>query len=160
MLQDSIGPCSMLPGRDTCSDTWGQPLPQGWEKAYDGERNRHFYVDHNTKTTTWLNPLDEHNKPKSASDCMNDELPYGWERIHDPLIGVYYANHLEGRNQWTNPIDDWRVSESSNQHHYSNSQLLSSDKCDSSLDSKHDSSSLLDIMDNCFGRGSNQSVEV
>lgn len=157
MLQDSTELCSMIPIRDSINSC-GQLLPSGWERAYDGASNRHFYVDHNTKTTTWLNPMDQDIKPKRVSDCMNDELPYGWERIIDPVIGVYYADHIEKRNQWTNPVEDWQMS-TPNQHHYSNSHLLSSDKFDSSLDSKHDSS-LLDMMDNCFGRGSNQSVEV
>lgn len=32
------------------------PLPQGWEVKYDAAHKREFYVDHNTKTTTWVRP--------------------------------------------------------------------------------------------------------
>jgi E3 ubiquitin-protein ligase NEDD4 len=31
-------------------------LPQGWEEKYDAVNKRVFYVDHNTKTTTWTRP--------------------------------------------------------------------------------------------------------
>ncbi|KAJ8605825.1 hypothetical protein CTAYLR_000595 [Chrysophaeum taylorii] len=31
-------------------------LPAGWSRRYDQTRRRHYYVDHNTKTTTWRNP--------------------------------------------------------------------------------------------------------
>lgn len=32
------------------------PLPPGWEAKYDAINKRVFYVDHNTKTTTWTRP--------------------------------------------------------------------------------------------------------
>jgi WW domain len=32
------------------------PLPPGWEAKYDAGQNRVFYVDHNTRTTTWERP--------------------------------------------------------------------------------------------------------
>jgi len=32
------------------------PLPQGWEARVDG-RGRKYYVDHNTKSTSWFHPL-------------------------------------------------------------------------------------------------------
>lgn len=201
----------MIPNRENGVNQ-GQFLPPNWEQAYDIVSNRLFYVDHNTKTTTWLNPMDQLTKPKSASECYDDQLPYGWERMTDPVIGVYYANHIERRNQWTNPVSDWRVRISS-QHHYSNSHhILSVEQSANSLDSNNQTTSqttgdtkpdtslhasdiddkfttslnnsntlsteiidtmrssnsrgskydasLLDIMDNCFGRKSSQSVEV
>ncbi|KAG7247521.1 hypothetical protein CRUP_014077, partial [Coryphaenoides rupestris] len=45
----------MLPrGRDRSSEL---PLPAGWEEArdYDG---RVFFVDHNTRQTSWIDPRD------------------------------------------------------------------------------------------------------
>lgn len=32
------------------------PLPPGWEAKFDAANKRVFYVDHNTKTTTWNRP--------------------------------------------------------------------------------------------------------
>lgn len=34
----------------------GDELPPGWEAKYDAVNKRVFYVDHNTKTTTWNKP--------------------------------------------------------------------------------------------------------
>ena len=38
-------------------------LPPGWEKAVDSRTGRTYYIDHNTKTTSWKHPL----KKKKAS---------------------------------------------------------------------------------------------
>jgi len=36
-------------------DEHGVPLPQGWERRFDSQ-SRTYYVDHNTRTTTWHRP--------------------------------------------------------------------------------------------------------
>ncbi|KAJ3498944.1 hypothetical protein NLJ89_g10157 [Agrocybe chaxingu] len=36
-------------------DEFGNPLPQGWERRIDPQ-GRHYYVDHNTRQTTWHRP--------------------------------------------------------------------------------------------------------
>jgi len=201
----------MIPNKESCFQTKDSLLPENWEIAYDGLRRRYFYVDHNSRTTTWLNPLDKMNKPTKISECHRDQLPYGWERIQDPSVGVYYSNHIERKNQWANPVEEWR-SRIGPQHHYSNSHYISSiaqlpqnlvvnsktdsqsTKTNTSLNaseidckfmtvsehsntrslemsntmksshstqgSRYEDSDLLDIMDNCFGRKSSQSVEV
>lgn len=95
-----------------------------WEVGYEPNARRYFYIDHNSRTTTWINPIDKQTKPTNPSECFDDQLPYGWERLMDQHVGVYYANHLEKRNQWPNPVDEWRA-RMSDQHHYSNSQHLS-----------------------------------
>lgn len=107
---------------DPIVDGVARYLPPGWEMAFDSATSRYFYVDHNTKTTTWLNPMNRWTQPKSPSECYGEQLPYGWERLKDPLVGVYYANHLERRNQWSNPVTEWQHKMSLlSQHHYSNS---------------------------------------
>uniref|UniRef100_A0A3B3R8P9 WW domain-containing protein n=1 Tax=Paramormyrops kingsleyae TaxID=1676925 RepID=A0A3B3R8P9_9TELE len=69
------------------------PLPDGWEEArdYDGKV---FYIDHNTKQTSWIDPRDRLTKPLSFADCVGDELPWGWEAAYDPQIGIYYIDHI------------------------------------------------------------------
>lgn len=206
----------MLPNRAGFrANTGAEYLPPNWERAYDPNFDRYFYVDHNTKETTWLNPMDRSTKPKSPSECQGDELPYGWERIDDPICGTYYSDHIERKNQWTNPVSDYHRRQSIlNQHHYSNSHHFLSIEQNSSREdtiqtpptkpdiispthassnnnnrartnsinsnaygtadtnnssnqlysntsrsSKFDAS-LLDIMENCFGRESGESIEV
>jgi len=36
--------------------TQSMPLPPGWQMMFDNSTGRHFFVDHNTKTTTWDDP--------------------------------------------------------------------------------------------------------
>jgi len=33
-------------------------------------------------------------KPATFSDCLGDELPFGWEIACDPQVGTYYINHV------------------------------------------------------------------
>ncbi|NWH67033.1 WWC2 protein, partial [Geococcyx californianus] len=83
------------------------PLPAGWEEAkdYDGKV---FYIDHNTKQTSWIDPRDRLTKPLSFADCVGDELPWGWEAAYDPQIGVYYIDHINQTTQIEDPRKQWR----------------------------------------------------
>ncbi|NXD89504.1 WWC2 protein, partial [Chaetorhynchus papuensis] len=84
------------------------PLPDGWEEArdYDGKV---FYIDHNTKQTSWIDPRDRWlTKPLSFADCVGDELPWGWEAAYDPQIGVYYIDHINQTTQIEDPRKQWR----------------------------------------------------
>uniref|UniRef100_A0A4W5PTJ4 Membrane associated guanylate kinase, WW and PDZ domain containing 2a n=1 Tax=Hucho hucho TaxID=62062 RepID=A0A4W5PTJ4_9TELE len=58
---------------------------------------------HNTKTTSWLDPRLA-KKAKPPEECKEDELPYGWEKIHDPIYGNYYVDHINRRTQFENPV--------------------------------------------------------
>ncbi|XP_062854123.1 protein WWC3 isoform X3 [Trichomycterus rosablanca] len=83
------------------------PLPAGWEEArdYDG---RVFYIDHNTRQTSWIDPRDRITKPLTFADCVGDELPLGWEVVCDPQVGVYYIDHINKTTQIENPRTQWR----------------------------------------------------
>ncbi|XP_077120809.1 membrane-associated guanylate kinase, WW and PDZ domain-containing protein 2 isoform X11 [Ranitomeya variabilis] len=113
-------------------------LPDNWEMAYT-EKGEVYFIDHNTKTTSWLDPrLAKKAKPpeeckengnieqKDSKDpgpaitsCRNHyiapdllvrrgvidpELPYGWEKIDDPIYGTYYVDHINRRTQFENPV--------------------------------------------------------
>nr|XP_060625919.1 protein WWC3 isoform X2 [Anolis sagrei ordinatus] len=83
------------------------PLPAGWEEArdYDG---RVFYIDHNTRQTSWIDPRDRITKPLTFADCVGDELPLGWETVYDQHIGVYYMDHINQLTQIEDPREQWR----------------------------------------------------
>ncbi|GLD47384.1 membrane-associated guanylate kinase, WW and PDZ domain-containing protein 1b isoform X4 [Lates japonicus] len=86
------------------------PLPDNWEMAYT-ENGEVYFIDHNTKTTSWIDPrcLDKPQKP--LEECEDDEgvhteeldndleLPPGWEKIDDPVYGVYYVERPIGTPQ-------------------------------------------------------------
>ncbi|XP_041115093.1 protein WWC3-like isoform X2 [Polyodon spathula] len=83
------------------------PLPAGWEEArdYDG---RVFYIDHNTRQTSWIDPRDRITKPLTFADCVGDELPLGWEVVYDQQIGIYYIDHINKITQIEDPRTLWR----------------------------------------------------
>ncbi|XP_013380651.1 E3 ubiquitin-protein ligase Su(dx) isoform X2 [Lingula anatina] len=67
-----------------------EPLPSGWERRIDAQQ-RPYYVDHNTRTTTWERPT---------------PLPPGWERRVDPRGRVYYVDHTTRTTTWQRPNQD------------------------------------------------------
>ncbi|XP_053304154.1 E3 ubiquitin-protein ligase NEDD4-like isoform X4 [Spea bombifrons] len=81
-------------------------LPPGWEMRI-APNGRPFFIDHNSKTTTWEDPrlkFPVHMRTK-ASLNPNDlgPLPPGWEeRIH--LDGrTFYIDHNNKITQWEDP---------------------------------------------------------
>ncbi|XP_077592081.1 NEDD4-like E3 ubiquitin-protein ligase WWP1 [Stigmatopora nigra] len=63
------------------------PLPPGWEQRKDAH-GRTYYVDHNTRTTTWERP---------------QPLPPGWERRVDDRGRIYYVDHNTRTTTWQRP---------------------------------------------------------
>ncbi|KAJ8276898.1 hypothetical protein GJAV_G00069140 [Gymnothorax javanicus] len=63
------------------------PLPSGWEQRKD-LHGRTYYVDHNTRTTTWERP---------------QPLPSGWERRVDDRGRIYYVDHNTRTTTWQRP---------------------------------------------------------
>lgn len=79
-----------------------EPLPKNWEMAYT-ETGMVYFIDHNSKTTTWLDPRLAQ-KAKPPEKCEEGELPYGWEKIEDPQFGTYYVDHINQKTQFENPV--------------------------------------------------------
>uniref|UniRef100_A0A673Y8R2 Membrane-associated guanylate kinase, WW and PDZ domain-containing protein 1 n=1 Tax=Salmo trutta TaxID=8032 RepID=A0A673Y8R2_SALTR len=79
------------------------PLPGNWEMAYT-ENGEVYFIDHNTKTTSWIDPRCLEKPLKPLEECEDDELPAGWEKIDDPVYGVYYVDHINRKTQYENPI--------------------------------------------------------
>ncbi|XP_035402532.1 membrane-associated guanylate kinase, WW and PDZ domain-containing protein 1 isoform X2 [Cygnus atratus] len=98
----------------SAEDTLG-PLPENWEMAYT-ENGEVYFIDHNTKTTSWLDPRCLNKQQKPLEECEDDEgvhteeldseleLPAGWEKIEDPVYGVYYVDHINRKTQYENPV--------------------------------------------------------
>ncbi|XP_074865148.1 NEDD4-like E3 ubiquitin-protein ligase WWP2 isoform X2 [Carettochelys insculpta] len=64
-------------------------LPPGWEQR-ELPNGRVYYVDHNTKTTTWERPL-----------------PPGWEKRVDPRGRYYYVDHNTRTTTWQRPTAEY-----------------------------------------------------
>lgn len=69
------------------------PMPAGWESrlADDG---RMYFVDHNTRTTTWLHP---------RHHALTVGLPAGWEIGHNMKGNIYFIDHNTRTNTWEDP---------------------------------------------------------
>lgn len=88
-----------------------QPLPNGWEMREDNF-GRSYYVDHNTKSTTWERP-------------SNEPLPSGWDIRRDNRGRVYYVDHNTRTTTWQRPTTDmiaaheqWQNNRANAQQHY------------------------------------------
>uniref|UniRef100_A0A8C7DCJ7 Membrane associated guanylate kinase, WW and PDZ domain containing 2 n=1 Tax=Oncorhynchus kisutch TaxID=8019 RepID=A0A8C7DCJ7_ONCKI len=86
--QEEGGELAKLPPKPDENESELGPLPENWEMAYT-EKGEVYFIDHNTKTTSWLDPRLA-KKAKPPEECKEDELPYGWEKIDDPIYGSYY----------------------------------------------------------------------
>ncbi|CAK1589007.1 unnamed protein product [Parnassius mnemosyne] len=82
------------------------PLPDGWDYARDFD-GKLYFIDHNNRKTTWIDPRDRYTKPQTFADCIGNELPLGWEEAYDPQIGPYYINHLNQVTQIEDPRLEW-----------------------------------------------------
>ncbi|XP_027196654.2 WW domain containing E3 ubiquitin protein ligase suppressor of deltex [Dermatophagoides pteronyssinus] len=67
-----------------------EPLPHGWEIRFD-TYGRKYYVDHNTKSTTWQRPT---------------PLPPGWEMRKDNKGRIYYVDHNTRTTTWQRPTPE------------------------------------------------------
>ncbi|CAK7301440.1 E3 ubiquitin-protein ligase NEDD4 [Vulpes lagopus] len=82
-------------------------LPKGWEVRH-APNGRPFFIDHNTKTTTWEDPrlkIPAHLRGKMSLDSSNDlgPLPPGWEERTHTDGRIFYINHNIKRTQWEDP---------------------------------------------------------
>jgi E3 ubiquitin-protein ligase NEDD4 len=100
-----------------------EPLPQGWERRVD-QLGRTYYVDHNTRNTTWHRPppqiqtpnvetlmaeqrdLEERQRINQQSTEVVDltgPLPSGYEMRHTPEGRAYFVDHNTRATTWTDP---------------------------------------------------------
>ncbi|KAI6109135.1 hypothetical protein EDD16DRAFT_43648 [Pisolithus croceorrhizus] len=88
-------------------------LPPGWEERYTPE-GRPYYVDHNTRTTTWVDPR-RHTVvrvmgPNGQSTSLQSQpmsqlgpLPSGWEMRLTSTARVYFVDHNTKTTTWDDP---------------------------------------------------------
>ncbi|XP_036390737.1 E3 ubiquitin-protein ligase NEDD4a isoform X1 [Megalops cyprinoides] len=81
-------------------------MPAGWEIRCTSN-GRPFFIDHNTKTTTWEDPRlkipVQMRKRPSLDPSDLGPLPPGWEeRLHSDGR-IFYINHSTRTTQWDDP---------------------------------------------------------
>ncbi|KAL7748493.1 Membrane-associated guanylate kinase, WW and PDZ domain-containing protein 2 [Sorochytrium milnesiophthora] len=69
------------------------PLPVGWERATAAD-GHFYYIDHNTRTTSWVDPRTAQFRKPTPETCAEGELACGWEELYDDAYhGVYFVDH-------------------------------------------------------------------
>ncbi|KAH7930858.1 ubiquitin-protein ligase [Leucogyrophana mollusca] len=88
-------------------------LPAGWEERYTPE-GRPYYVDHNTRTTTWVDPRRQTiirvMGPNGQNASLQPQtisqlgpLPSGWEMRLTSTARVYFVDHNTKTTTWDDP---------------------------------------------------------
>ena len=88
-------------------------LPAGWEERYTPE-GRPYYVDHNTRTTTWVDPRRQTiirvMGPNGQNTTLQPQaisqlgpLPSGWEMRLTSTARVYFVDHNTKTTTWDDP---------------------------------------------------------
>ncbi|KAG0046889.1 hypothetical protein BGZ83_007964 [Gryganskiella cystojenkinii] len=90
------------------------PLPAGWEQRQTPE-GRPYYVDHNTRSTTWVDPRRQQyvrmTDPRSSTQVAVHQqpvsqlgaLPSGWEMRLTNTARVYFVDHNTKTTTWDDP---------------------------------------------------------
>lgn len=90
-------------------------LPAGWEQRFTPER-RSYFVDHNTRTTTWVDPRRQQyirmygQNPNGNNTTIQTQpvsqlgaLPSGWEMRLTNTARVYFVDHNTKTTTWDDP---------------------------------------------------------
>lgn len=70
-------------------------LPTGWESRL-ADNGKVYFVDHNTKTTTWLDPSKD-------QPSHSDDLPNQWEISQADNGRTYFIDHSTRTTTWEDP---------------------------------------------------------
>ena len=90
-------------------------LPAGWEQRHTPE-GRSYFVDHNTRTTTWVDPRRQQyirmlgQTPNGNNTTIQTQpvsqlgaLPSGWEMRLTNTARVYFVDHNTKTTTWDDP---------------------------------------------------------
>lgn len=105
-------PPAIAAGNNTTTSGTGS-LPAGWEERYTPE-GRPYYVDHNTRTTTWVDPRRQTiirvMGPNGQGAALQPQtisqlgpLPSGWEMRLTSTARVYFVDHNTKTTTWDDP---------------------------------------------------------
>lgn len=108
---NNVGAVSMMATGATTAGT-GE-LPPGWEQRHTPE-GRAYFVDHNTRTTTWVDPRRQqyirmYGSGAGAQGIQQQPvsqlgpLPSGWEMRLTNTARVYFVDHNTKTTTWDDP---------------------------------------------------------
>jgi E3 ubiquitin-protein ligase NEDD4 len=108
----NTGAAAMAAANNTTTAGSGA-LPHGWEERFTLE-GRPYYVDHNTRTTTWVDPRRQAiirvMGPNGQGSALQPQaisqlgpLPSGWEMRLTSTARVYFVDHNTKTTTWDDP---------------------------------------------------------
>ncbi|KAF9050719.1 HECT-domain-containing protein [Hymenopellis radicata] len=108
----STTPTAIPAGNNATTPGTGS-LPNGWEERFTLE-GRPYYVDHNTRTTTWVDPRRQAiirvMGPNGQGSALQPQaisqlgpLPSGWEMRLTSTARVYFVDHNTKTTTWDDP---------------------------------------------------------
>ena len=78
-------------------------LPEGWEMKFT-EAGMVFYIDHNTRTTSWHHPRTPQPLLLDREDSLElQPLPEGWEEKYTDKGKVFFIDHKNKKTTWEDP---------------------------------------------------------
>lgn len=106
------GNAAQLVNSGTTTAALGE-LPSGWEQRFTPE-GRPYFVDHNTRTTTWVDPRRQQYirmyGPNANNTTIQQQpvsqlgpLPSGWEMRLTNTARVYFVDHNTKTTTWDDP---------------------------------------------------------
>lgn len=109
----TAAPGAVVGAASAASTAGAGALPAGWEERHTPE-GRPYYVDHNTRTTTWVDPRRQtlvrmlgrdgnslSVQPQTVSQL--GPLPSGWEMRLTSTARVYFVDHNTKTTTWDDP---------------------------------------------------------
>ena len=111
--QPAAGTPSAIAASNNSTTAGSGSLPNGWEERYTPE-GRPYYVDHNTRTTTWVDPRRQTiirvMGPNGQGSALQPQtisqlgpLPSGWEMRLTSTARVYFVDHNTKTTTWDDP---------------------------------------------------------
>lgn len=165
-----LNPADRFSKPRSVKDCIGDQLPYGWERIIDPNVGT-YYTDHLNRRNTWEDPVSNwrrQNRILSQHHYSNSQHPLSLEQSANSLDSNQHTT--SSPNTTDKPDTSYHTSDDIEKSATSldRSTTPESDNIKSTPHSTHSNSivnskydaGLLDIMDNCFGRNSSQSVEV
>ncbi|KAG1048564.1 hypothetical protein G6F43_009055 [Rhizopus delemar] len=110
--QSQLTPSQVVGVQNNMTTAGSGPLPPGWEMRTTAE-GRPYFVDHNTRTTTWVDPRRQQyiNTIGPGSNLQVQvqpvsqlgPLPSGWEMRLTSTGRVYFVDHNTKTTTWDDP---------------------------------------------------------
>jgi myosin-3 len=79
------------------------PLTSRYRKKLDANSGRFYFKDVDTKTTSWIDPRSKDTRKMDPLECVDDELPYGWDEAESEDGVKFYIDHTTNTHHKEHP---------------------------------------------------------